>query len=123
MNNINDKLFIRDYIKNIDYDLIINFVKTNDIIYTQNKNGIFFDLNSFSDDKIDFLKNIIKNNIESMKKLNYEKKLNITDYNNNINNKKNNKINEINKIIINKIYIDEFTKSQQGLIKLSKKYL
>tara|TARA_B110000285_G_scaffold88207_1_gene101139 strand:+ start:236 stop:592 length:357 start_codon:yes stop_codon:yes gene_type:complete len=78
--NINDiKLYIYNKINNLEINSYIlkDYILQNNIKYTENKNGIFLNLNSLNDNDIKNIYNII------IKKINY------------------------NKLVINKDYIEE----------------
>ena len=121
MENLNEKIYIRDNIHKLEYNLINNFIENNDIIYTKNKNGIFFDLNFIPNEKILFLKNLIEDYINTIKLL--DKKDIINEKKNDIEkiNKNEIKYSE-NKFIKSKILINDFNNEDKQIIKLSKEY-
>tara|TARA_B100000745_G_C20122563_1_gene384385 strand:+ start:226 stop:603 length:378 start_codon:yes stop_codon:yes gene_type:complete len=119
------KNYIKENIYKINTKIIIDFIKMDNIIYTKNKNGFFFDLNSFSNDNLLKLNDIIKNNINENIILDDDNNSKIKILNNDINqyalkNKKKIDKNEINKEI--KIFINEFSDNEKKIILYSKKY-
>ena len=119
------KNYIKENIYKINTKIIIDFIKMDNIIYTKNKNGFFFDLNSFSNDNLLKLNDIIKKNINENIILDDDNNSKIKILNNDINqyalkNKKKIDKNEINKEI--KIFINEFSDNEKKIILYSKKY-
>lgn len=116
------KKFIYNNINKIKYhNEIINYIKENDIKYTENNNGFFLNI-SLIDEHINNIYNIlqyvIENNIENNKMDNIKQELLLN--NNNIYNKKIN--NNVDKNIKYNINLNNFNKEEQTIILLSKKY-
>jgi len=95
-------------------NIIFNYIKANNIKYTKNTNGIFFNLKILRDDQLNELK-IIIDNYTSINKC-YDK--NLTTIKEIINTPF---IHDESETIIYK-YIDEFTRAEKNIIKLSKIY-
>ena len=110
------KLFIYTNIHKIKYhNEIINYIKNNDIKYTENTNGFFVNI-SLIDEHINNIYNILQyiifNNNEN-NEMDYKKQELIED----------NNFLKLDKRIFNyNIELKNFTKEEQNLILLSKKY-
>tara|TARA_B110000008_G_C16817799_1_gene503384 strand:- start:323 stop:712 length:390 start_codon:yes stop_codon:yes gene_type:complete len=59
------KNYIRENLFKLDHKIIMDFIETYNIVYTKNKNGIFFDLNYLNDDHLLKLETMIKCNINN----------------------------------------------------------
>ena len=104
------KKFIYENISSIkDHTIIIEYFDSNNLKYTTNNNGIFINLSILEDEIIDFIYafTINKNHIIPDNKTEYleikSKKVHVKD-----------------KIIINDIFLKDFTKEEQKIIKYSK---
>ena len=111
------KIFIYTNIHKIKYhNEIINYIKNNDIKYTENTNGFFVNI-SLIDEHINNIYNILQyiifNNNEN-NEMDFKKQILVED------NIKNNKKYKDNKKY--NIELNNFTKDEQRLILLSKKY-
>ena len=116
MNIVDKKKFIYNNVNKIKYhNEIIKYIKENNIKFTENNNGFFLNI-SLIDEHINNIYNIlqyiIENNIENNKMDDIKQEL----LNNN---------NNCNTYLKNKKYnieINNFSKEEQKLILLSKKY-
>ena len=122
------KLFIYNKINKIEnHSKIINFVKKNNIKYTENNKTLLINISTISDELInelyiivnyDYLDSYSDNN-------NYEV---YTDKNNEENEDSNTEVQKVNNTIIKKntekynIFLRDFNSSDKNLILLSKKY-
>ena len=131
MNNLEDnlednisskKLFIYNKINDlsINSNILIDYVIFNKLKYTKNKNGIFLNLYSVSDDHINKIYDMIINKINYNKLINstdyeFKNSIDIDKYNPNIINYENNEFKEIDDNLFDDYDID--------LIGLSKKII
>ena len=118
--DINKRHFIFKNINKIsNHNKIIDFLKNADTKYTENKNGIFLNLNTIDDNKIDHIYliineaiiNVFQENIETIDEIEINQEL-IQDK----------KIN-YDQINHNDIFLSLFTSDEQEVIKYSKLYL
>lgn len=67
-----------------EHEEILKIIKSKDINYSQNKNGVFFNLSVLDDDTIEYINNFVEYCLSNKKELDeYDKKLNDCKLNNN----------------------------------------
>ena len=62
MNDLNNLILLKNQIENIDkihHVKILNILKNNNIKYSENRNGIFVNMNSFNSETIESIKKIL----------------------------------------------------------------
>lgn len=122
MNTSKKRYYIYENVSEIkNHNYLIDFLKMNKCKYTENKNGIFVNLNTIDEDKINHLYSMVYESINNLVIDDY-----INQYKQITEKKTNEKFDQISinneNINLNDILLDEFSDNEKLIINYSKTY-